>query len=624
MEEATTRSRPWHSARAMRKPVHVEELSASKPLELVTIPAPPAESRVRRDARFAAPGEKRTRHHLPESLESPSPIGYRTRVSLSRDEASTMLSLLSLPRPSRFVPGPAPTERELFEECSLGVLSARQSTNFRGQREVLLGPADSERAASLLRRIGRKEAPVLDGAAFTHVVLARPYRTPFTFLLTFVGHKPLASLVTVPMRAWAKRFRHVDDIPTIGYLKELHLGVLADAMERASVIASAGSRRAQVFLQPFDQPNDTTALRELEALVGLTPAERSAGWLISLVAQVGAVPEEERVPLERSTARRLGAALVALRSERIQPGVNAEPSAPPAYQARQPMDVPEELTVQAGRAAYNAFARFTGLPREQAKELVLIERIDVLTPHGKERLRAVREELERVTDKLISRLPLWADLALGRALSRNSARGRKAFALAGQRIYVGGLSRREIEKAGLSFAHAVRAFGAGAARSALVAEVAGSTEIPEGCDLLGGICLMAGPVNQNDIGKQFFGSGDLLEHAFAGREPTSLLVWTMKAKTVADPIGNEQQLLDAARKGALVDLRPGPHEVVAVRRGASVEPLRQRNGQVNAERAFGDVGNFVTDSTGREIPGNRGTVWPSEIADAPVWPSGTP
>ncbi|ATB42120.1 hypothetical protein CYFUS_007597 [Cystobacter fuscus] len=607
----------------MRNPIPAEVSPASKPLALVTIPIPPSESGVRRDARFAAPGEKRTRYHLPESLESASPVGYRTRVSLSREEAGTLLSLLSRPRPSRFVPGPAPTERELFEECSLGVLSARQSTNFRGQREVLLGPKDSEQAASLLRRIGRAEAPVLEGAAFTHVVLARPYRTPFTFLLTFVGHKPLTSLLTVPLRAWAKRFRHADDIPTVGYLKELHLGVLAEAMERAAVIASAGTRAAQVFLAPFEKPADAAALRELEALVGLTPAERAAGWRVSLVAQVGHVPEAERVPMERATARRLGAALLALRSERIQPGVNAEPSAPSAYQARQPLDVPDELTVQAGRAAYNAFVRFTGVSRERAKELMLLERIDVLTPQGRERLREVREDLEQITGKIIARLPLWADLALGRALSRNSARGRKAFALAGQRIYVGGLSRREVERSGLSFAHAVRAFGAAAARGALVAEVAGTTEIPEGCDLRGGVCLMAGPVNQNDIGKQFFGGEDLLERAFTGREPTSLLVWTFKAKTVADPIGNEQQLLDAARKGALVDLRPGPHEVVAVRRGTVLGPMRRREGRVNAERAFGDVGNFVTDPEGREIAGNRGTPWSADEADAPVWPGGT-
>jgi hypothetical protein len=101
-------------------------------------------------------------------------------------------------------------------------------------------------------------------------------------------------------------------------------------------------------------------------------------------------------------------------------------------------------------------------------------------------------------------------------------------------------------------------------------------------------------------------------------------VWTLKAKTVADPIGNEQQLLDIKRKGALVDLRPGPHEVVAVRRGSTLEPLRQREGRVNTERAFGDVGNFVKDAEGREIPGNPGSVWPSELADAPLWPGGTP
>ncbi|MFY0579948.1 hypothetical protein ACN28S_41985 [Cystobacter fuscus] len=129
-------------------------------------------------------------------------------------------------------------------------------------------------------------------------------------------------------------------------------------------------------------------------------------------------------------------------------------------------------------------------------------------------------------------------------------------------------------------------------------------------------------MNQNDIGKQFFGGKDLLEHAFAGREPTSLLVWTFKAKTVADPIGNEQQLLDAARKGALVDLRPGPHEVVAVRRGTVPGPMRRSGERVNAERAFGDVGNFVTDPEGREIAGNRGTPWPAHEADAPVWPGG--
>src|SRR5689334_18563759 len=124
-------------------------------------------------------------------------------------------------------------------------------------------------------------------------------------------------------------------------------------MDGAAAIASAGTRRAHDFLEPSEQPEDAAALRQLAALVAPTSSEGAAGWRISLVAQVGAVPEEERVPMERTTARRLGAALLALRSERIQPGVNAEPSAPASYQARQPMDVPEELTVQAGRAAYN-------------------------------------------------------------------------------------------------------------------------------------------------------------------------------------------------------------------------------------------------------------------------------
>ena len=227
--------------------------------------------------------------------------------------------------------------------------------------------------------------------------------------------------------------------------------------------------------------------------------------------------------------------------------------------------------------------------------------------------------MELITERIAKNLPLWADLPTGRALSRNTARGKKAFALAGQRIYVGGLSRPEVEAAGLDFAHAVRAFGAAAARSALVAEIAGTTEIPEGCDLLGGICLMAGPVNQNDIGKQFYGYKDLLEGEFGARTPTSLLVWTLKAKTVADPIGNEEQLMNPAQKGALVDLRPGPHEVVSLRVNGAGVVLRKRDGRVNNERAFGDVGNFVTSPEGREIPGNRGAPWPREWAEERPW-----
>lgn len=593
-----------------------------KPIVLSSIPLPPPEQRKARDARFAAEGERRHRYHLPEALDSASPIGFRTRVSLTMAEGHQAGALLSLAPPVAFVPGAAPTEAELFDEAALGVLSSRQSTNYRGHRQVTLGPADSVVLAGLLRRLAGAE-PILDGAAYTHVALSRPYRTPFTFLLTFIGHKPVASLFTVPMRAWNKRFHHTDDIPTIGYLQHLHVGIWAEAFERAALLASGGRRRANVLMAPFsgtprDQdPATKAALAEVEALVGLSAADRALGWRVCLVAQVGAVAEAS--PIAAELCRKLGANLLAFRSERIQPGVNAEDKAPPAYRARQDMDVPQGLTEMAARAAYNAFCRWSGLERQRAKELLLLERIDVLTPNGKERLRGVRTELEGVTDKLCADLPLWADLPMGRALSKNAARGKKAFGLAGQRIYVGGLSTKEVEAAGIGFPHAVRAFGAAAARSALVCELSGCIELPDGCDLLAGVCLMAGPVNQNDIGKQFYGNADLLADAFPGRDPCALLVWTLKAKTVADPIGNEEQLLNAKQKGALVDLRAAPHEVASLRIGEAIVAMRSRDGRVNAERAFADVGNFVTDGTGREIPGNRGSAWPEAWRTESVW-----
>jgi len=592
---------------------------SQKPVRLVAVPPPPTPAR--REARFAAEGEKRDRYHLPEALDSGSPVGFRTRLSLDEAEAAAASTLFSLDPPTSFVPGEAPTEGELFEEAALGVLSARQSTNYRGQKQITLGPADSERLVPLLRRLQGAEAQILDGAAYTHVGLSRPYRTPFTFLLTFIGHKPVLSLATVPARAWSKWKHHTDDIPTIGHLQHLHVGVWAEAVERAAVLASGGRRAANVLIGPFAGPARQAAnaevLREIEALIGLDPADRAAGWRVALVAQVGATAAAS--PIDAPLCRKLGALLLALRSERIQPGVNAEEKAPAAYQERQPMDVPDALTEMAGRAAYNAFARWTGVDRERAKELLLLERIDVLTPNGKERLRAVRRELEEVTDALVADLPLWVDLPTGRSLSRNAARGRKAFALAGQRIYVGGLPFGELAEAGLDPHHAVRAFGAAAARSALCAELSGCVGLPADCDLLTGVCLMAGPVNQNDIGKQFYGRTDLLAEAWPGRDPTSLLVWTLKAKTVADPIGNEEQLLNRARKGALVDLRPAPHEVCALRVDGRNLPMRRRDARENAERAFGDQGNFVTDPEGREIPGNRGSAWPRVWREELPW-----
>jgi len=585
-----------------------------KPLDFVPIVPPPKEQHVGRGAVFAPEGEKRTRYSLPTGLESSSPVGYRTRISLTREEAAEALLLLSLDRPTAFAPATPITDRELFEECSLGILTARQSTNFRGHRQISLGAVDSANAAEFLRQSAGVEAPVLDDAAMTHIVLTRPYRTPFTMLLTFIGHKPFKSLLTVPRRAWRKKRHHADDIPTIGYLQHLHVGVLADAMERASVIASNGRRRAQVFLAPFTTGADHPGL---EDLAGLTSAERRAGWRIALVAQVGEAIETERIPIAEATCRKLGANLMAFRSERIQPGVNQEEKAPAPYQNRQDMDVPEELVVMAGRAAYNAFAHWTPCDRERSKDLLLLERVDVLSPKGKTRLREIRKQLGEVTDQVVRRIPKWVDWPTGKAFSRNANRGRKAFALAGQRIYIVGLSKPEMASEGIDWNLAVRAVGAACARGALVGEILGATEIPEGCDLLAGICLMAGPVNQNDIGKEFYGGRDLLAGAFGDRDPTALLVWTLKAKTVADPIGNEEQLLNEKRKGALVDLRFGPHEAVQIRSSGRIEPFRQRDGRTSSARAFADQDNFVTDPSGIEIPGNRGEPWP--FAEEAVW-----
>ncbi len=581
------------------------------PVELVALTPPPQELRARRGADFAAESERRTRYSLPVSLSSGSPVGYRMRVPFSQAEARAIQPLLSLERPTAFVPHDPVQEGELFDECSLGILSARQSTNYRGQQQATLGPETSGEVASLLRELGGAE-PVLDGASHTHIVLSRPYRTPFTLLLTFIGHAPVVSLFTVPLRGLRKRFEHINDIPTIGYLQHLHLGILADGMERAALIASRGRRMANVVQAPFCDPVPSAALRRIEELAGVTPAMRSQGWRVHLVAQVGQVAEPMELPTE--TWRKLGANLLAFRSERIQPGVNAEPKAPPAYQTRQEMRVPDELATSAGRAAYNAFEHWTGCERELAKELLLMERVDVVAG-GKERLREIRVELGEISDRCIENIPLWADLPLMKALTRNAARGRKAFALAGQRIYIGGLDRSQLERAGLSWNLALRAFGAAAARSALTCELSGCIDLPPDCDMLSGICLMAGPVNQNDIGKQFYGYRDLLKKQYPDRDPTSLLVWTLKAKTVADPVGNEEQLLNPARKGALVDLRPAPHEVVSI----EGRPMRRADGRTNQERAFGEVGNFVVSPAGVDLPGNRGSSWPEALRSVTLW-----
>ncbi|MGK0344132.1 MAG: hypothetical protein ACI855_000186 [Myxococcota bacterium] len=592
-----------------------------KPVQLVPIQSPPKDQQYGRNARFADDGERRNRYHLPSKLSSSSPVGYRTRISLSTTETEEALGLLSMGRPTGFGPATDITDQMLFEESALGVLSARQSTNFRGHKQVTLGPADSAKLASLMRGLSHRDAAVLDGASHTNVVLCRPYRTPFTMLLTFIGHKAFRSLLTVPRRAFTKKVHHTDDIPTIGYLTELHVGILADAMERAPVIASAGVLRAQVHMTPFSGRHLTEnkkALEPIYALCGVSRSDRRAGWRIAIIGQVGTALETERVTLSKTAARKFGANLLALRSERIQPGVNQEERAPASYQGRQTMSVDDELTVMCGRAAYNAFAHWTGVHRERAKDLLLLERVDVLHPEGKRRLREIRGELGDITDTVVANIPKWADYAMGKALTRNAAKGKKAFALAGQRIYIVGADKTECVAEGIDWQLAVRAAGAACSRSALVAELSGCTNIPEGCDLLAGICLMAGPVNQNDVGKTFYGFRDMLAGAHPSKDPTSLLMWTLKAKTVGDPIGNEEQLMNPARKGALVDLRCGPHEACSVRRSGDVIPFRQIGEQTSEARAFSDVGNFVTDAHGTDIPGNRGAEWPGK--DTVLWP----
>jgi hypothetical protein len=97
-----------------------------KAVDLVPIAPPPAHQRVRRAADFPREGERPTRHTLPTGLVSGSPVGYRTRVALTRDEGAEALALLSMERPTSFVAPEAPVrERELFEECALGPLSSR-------------------------------------------------------------------------------------------------------------------------------------------------------------------------------------------------------------------------------------------------------------------------------------------------------------------------------------------------------------------------------------------------------------------------------------------------------------------------------------------------------------------
>ena len=76
---------------------------------------------------------------------------------------------------------------------------------------------------------------------------------------------------------------------------------------------------------------------------------------------------------------------------------------------------------------------------------------------------------------------------------------------------------------------------------------------------------------------------------------------------------------NAKRKGALVDLRPGPHEVVQLCTQGALRPMRQEGSEISRERAFADVDNFVRSPNGAEIEGNPGSPWPEERSASPVW-----
>ncbi len=596
-----------------------------KLLTVVPIAPPPEQQIASRRAYHYPEQQPLDRYALPKELHSPSPIAYRNRISLTEEEAKWAMPLLSITPPQAFVEGPSIIEQELFEESSLGILSSRQSTNYLGQKQRTFGPKESQKIYDILSQMkGHLNAP-LSGSAYTHIILSKPYRTPFTMLLTLAGHKPLLSLLTVPWRIISKKFFKAVDIPTIGYLQDLHLGILADGLERAVVVSSAGKRKALVHSHAFCgqlREENRKQIAELTKLCDLSSKEKSEDWEVSMVVQVGYVDQKEHVDLG-GLHRKIAANMLAFRSERIQPGVNHEPKAPAQYHQRQEMDVPEELTVMAGRAGYNAFCRWTNTDRERAKDLLLLDRVDVLTSNGKERLRKIRRTLGEATDCLIRDLPLWVDLPAARAFSKNAARGRKAFALTGQRIYITGLSQPELEKEKIEWSIAVRACGAATARASLYAEFMGCVNIPEGADLLAGTCIMAGPVNQNDIGKTYYGHPDLLDETMSNRHPTSLLVWTLKAKTIADPIGNEEQLMNVKKKGALVDLRSGPHQLVSVYQGQGFKAMRvAKQGEkmvYNEERAFADFADFVTSPDGTEILYNAGHAWDAGLSQMKLW-----
>jgi len=608
--------------------------STARDYVYVPIPAP-ARPR-QRLARLCDPGEKRSRHHLPERLESSSPLGYRTRVSLAPEEARLALALPSRAEARRFMDTATPyrtLESTLFEEAALGVLVSRQSTNFFGQRQVTLGPSWSGKVEALLDALEGREGAVLRGAAHTHLWLGRPYQTPFTALLTFVGHPPLADVLTVPFRALRKGVAGHADIPSIGWLPHVHAGILSEQVSRAVALAHAGRMGVRTFLRPFvgeAAQRNAPLLSDLEKAAGLNVLDtRLGGWRLMGVTQVGVLPPGDRLPFadlddalpngRSRMARRIAATAMAFRSERVLPGhllgVELPENVPWIYREPEETTVPQALMDEVLRAARDAFEERLGygVP-EGVRDALLVHEIDTTSAPGQTEITLIRQELDEVTQRIRKNLPVWADAVSLGALARLVEQGTKAFALSGQRVVIFGLDGELLRGTGVDFEHAVRAVGAAIARACWIFEIAGSTEIPEGADLLGGVCAMAGPVNLNDIGKSFYGHADLLRRNYGQGLPTSLAVVCFKAKTPADPIGNEEQLLNRTKRGPLVDLRKGPHEAVALRASPESRVVPMRADPVSRERAFHDVGNFVAGPDGREIEGNRGVPYPPDRA----------
>ena len=182
-----------------------------KNLDVIEVEPPPSEKRFKRLARPVKDGQRKSRYSLPSGLKSNSPVGYRTRLSLTEAQAVEAMALLSMARPTAFQPPSAVQEHALFEEVSLGILSSRQSTNFRGFKQVTFGPDDAAEIRGLLSQLNGTESEPLANASHVHLVLGRPYRTPFTMLLTLVGHRAIMSPLSVAHRILRKWVYFEDD-----------------------------------------------------------------------------------------------------------------------------------------------------------------------------------------------------------------------------------------------------------------------------------------------------------------------------------------------------------------------------------------------------------------------------